>query len=193
MANTYAARPAVTRAIAWLSLIVVVSMTAPGVGSAAAQRNTAPVTQPILSPQDQVDIQQLVARYAFAYDSKGDACLTLADLFTADGEFIGQRGHAKGREALAAYCRGGKTPANGVSHFIMNHVIEPAPDGATGKQYLIVVNIGEDNRPGGEFSNTGGHYEDVYSRTPQGWRFKRREFIPIASPPRPTRAAPSRQ
>jgi hypothetical protein len=80
-----------------------------------------------------------------------------------------------------------------VSHFIMNHVIEPASDGATGKEYLVVVNIGEGNRPGGEFSNTGGPSEDVYARTPKGWRFKRREFIPIASTPRPTGTAPSRQ
>jgi hypothetical protein len=187
------AKSDIAKTTAWLPLLLVLGLITPGVRSAEAQGNTAPVSRPALSPQDQVDIQQLVARYAFAYDSKGDECLTLADLFTADGEFIGQRGHAKGREALAAYCRGGRKPANGVSHFIMNHVIEPAPDGATGKQYLIVVNVGEDDRPGGEFSNTGGHYEDVYARTAQGWRFKRREFIPIASAPRPTRATPSRQ
>jgi len=174
----------------WLVLTVVFGLTAPGAPPAQAQGDKASARRP-LSAQDQVDIQQLVARYAYAYDTKNNNCLPYADLFTADGEFFGMRGHAKGREALAEYCRGGQKPANGVSHFIMNHVIEPAADGATGKQYLVVVNIGEGDRPGGEFSNTGGHYEDVYARTAQGWRFKRREFIPIASSPRPTPAAPS--
>ena len=50
-----------------------------------------------------------------------------------------------------------------------------------GKQYNIVVNIGGPSG-GGEFSNVGGHYEDVYVKTPQGWKFKRREFIQIKVP-----------
>src|SRR5262249_55184301 len=99
--------------------------------------------------------------------------------------FVGQRGRAQGREALAAYCRGGRKPAIGVSHFIMNPVIDVTRDGVTGRQYLIVANIGENNQPGGEFSTTGGHYEDVYAKTTDGWRFKRRAFVPIKSAQRP--------
>src|SRR5262249_36022049 len=42
-------------------------------------------------------------------------------------------------------------------------VVEPAPGGgATGKTI---------SGPG------GGHYEDVYVKTPQGWRFKARSYI----------------
>lgn len=138
----------------------------------------------VLTAQDRIDIQQLIARYAFAYDSGADNCFAFADLFTPDGEFVGQRGHAQGRAALAAYCRGGRKPAIGVSHFIVNPVIDVTSGGVTGKQYLIVANIGENNQPGGEFSTTGGHYEDVYAKTTDGWRFKRREFIPIKLAPR---------
>jgi len=140
--------------------------------------------QTVLTPQDRIDIQQLVARYAFAYDSGADDCKAFASLFTSDGEFTGQRGHAQGRDALAAYCRGGRKPTIGISHFIMNPVIDVTSEGVTGKQYLIVANIGENNQPGGEFSTTGGHYEDVYAKTADGWRFKRREFIPLKSAPR---------
>src|SRR5262249_11885952 len=86
-----------------------------------------------LTPQDRIDIQQLIARYAFAYDSGADNCFAFADLFTPDGEFVGQRGRAQGREALAAYCRGGRKPAIGVSHFIMNPVIDVTRDGVTGR------------------------------------------------------------
>ena len=66
----------------------------------------------------------------------------------------------------------------------MNPVIDVTPDGVTGKQYLIVANIGENNQPGGEFSTTGGHYEDAYAKTSNGWRFRRRELIPINAAPR---------
>jgi uncharacterized protein (TIGR02246 family) len=149
-----------------------------------AQQAKASSAQMALTAQDRIDIQQLVARYAFAYDSGAENCMAFADLFTSDGEFIGQRGHAQGREALAAYCRGGHKPTIGISHFIVNQVIDVTNEGITGKQYLIVANIGENNQPGGEFSTTGGHYEDVYAKTADGWRFKRREFIPIKSAPR---------
>src|SRR4029077_16148802 len=86
--------------------------------------------------------------------------------------------------------------------YIMNHVIEPTPDGAIGKAYLIELNwdiapaqatggrgagTGPTNgwdivgRKAGELARTGGHYEDVYVKTPVGWRFKKRDFIPWAS------------
>jgi hypothetical protein len=40
----------------------------------------------------------------------------------------------------------------------------------------VLVNIGEGGKPGGEWSNTGGHYEDVYVRTAEGWRINSRNF-----------------
>jgi hypothetical protein len=138
-----------------------------------------------LAPEDYLDIQQLVARYAYALDSGADNGYAYADLFAPDGEFVATNGSTTGRDALAKLGQlgfvSGHKPTFGVSHFIMNHVIEPAPGGATGKEYLVLVNIGEDGKPGGEFSNVGGHYEDVYVKTSDGWRFKRREFIPIKS------------
>jgi hypothetical protein len=146
-----------------------------------------------LTPQDHLDIQQLVARYAYALDTGADNGNAYADLFTADGEFVMPAGPIHGHEALATFGRSGfidgHKPANGVSHFIMNHVIEPAAGGATGKEYVVLVNIGEGGKPGGEFSNIGGHYEDMYVKTAQGWKFKRREFIPMKSERRAPGAA----
>ena len=157
------------------------------VAALSAQRATPPA--PALSADDQLEIKQLVSRYAYALDTGADNGLAYADLFAADGEFVGSRGTTRGREALAELGRlgfvDGRKPANGVAHFIMNHVITPAPGGATGTQYMVLVNIGENAQPGGNFSNVGGHYEDQYVKTPQGWRFKRRQFIPSASAPRP--------
>jgi hypothetical protein len=136
-----------------------------------------------LTPQDYLEIQQLVARYAYAMDTGADNGNAYADLFAADGEFVLGSESTRGREALVALGRSGfvdgHKPANGVSHFILNHVIEPAAGGATGKEYVVLVNIGEGGKAGGEWSNTGGHYEDMYVKTAQGWKFKRREYIPM--------------
>ena len=57
--------------------------------------------------------------------------------------------------------------------------IEATTDGAVGKQYLVAVDIGESGQPSSIF--LGGHYEDVYAKTPEGWRFNTRTFIASAT------------
>jgi hypothetical protein len=177
-------------------LAMMLLMTVAPLGIARAQGLARSASATTLTPQDYLEIQQLVARYAYALDTGADNGNAYADLFAPDGEFILPTGSTKGRDALAAFGRSGfvdgHKPAHGVSHFIMNHVIEPSSQGASGKAYVVLVRIGEGDKPGGEFSDVGGHYEDAYVKTPQGWRFKRREFIPMKSERRPTPAVPAR-
>ena len=133
------------------ALIAVLAIALAAGGHAHAQKKA---TGPVLTPQDYLDIQQLVARYAHAMDTGADNGNAYADLFAADGEFVGPAGPpTRGHDALAALGRtgfvDGHKPALGVSHFVMNHVIEPAAGGATGKAYVVLVNIGEGGKPGG--------------------------------------------
>lgn len=138
-----------------------------------------------LTARDRIEINQLAARYAFALDTRANDGMAFAELFAPDGEFVGVRGSAKGTDQLAELARSGiitaKKPDVGVSHFGMNHVVEPAAGGAVGKEYLVMVDIAEGGKPGGDFSSIGGHYEDAYVKTATGWRFKRRQFIPMKS------------
>jgi hypothetical protein len=106
-----------------------------------------------------------------------------ADLFTADGVFINQDGRHEGRaelERLGGSRRARPTPLN-TAHYITNHVIEPVPGGgARGQQYLVVLTIGEEGPVHGPRASSirlGGQYRDEYEKTPQGWRFKSRQFI----------------
>ncbi len=162
-----------------------------------------------LTPMDYIEIRQLVNRYPFALDTGSSNGYDYADLFAADGEFM--RPYAKGREQLAALARGPRQGPNNTVHYVMNHVIEPTADGAIGKAYLIELNwdiapaqaaggrgagTGPTNgwdivgRKAGELARTGGHYEDVYIKTPVGWRFKKRDFIPSTSGADPAPPAP---
>jgi hypothetical protein len=166
-----------------------------------------------LTPMDYIEIRQLVNRYAFALDTGSSNGYDYADLFAADGEFM--RPYAKGREPLAALARGARLGPDNTVHYIMNHVIEPTPDGAIGKAYLIELNWdiapaqaaggagrgagnGQANgwdlvgRKAGELARSGGHFEDVYIKTPVGWRFKKRDFIPSTSGADPAPPAPPR-
>jgi hypothetical protein len=137
-----------------------------------------------LTTQDYIDIQQLVARYAYAIDNCTNNGLDYADLYATDGWFGASRdGRAptnryQGRERLAAAARGNmktceEVPWKGITHMLVNHVILPSPEGATGKVYLVAVGL-DGNRNKVEAQ---GHYEDEYVKTPLGWRFKSRLHV----------------
>ena len=143
----------------------------------AQQRSTTSTKAFTLTALDYLEIQQLVARYAYALDSGADNGYMYANLFASDGAFLQRNGQGvTGRDALAALAVRTQKGPMVVFHFIMNHVIEPAPDGAIGKEYLAQLKIGEDGKAS-EVSGAG-HYDDVYVKTAEGWRFKRRQFLP---------------
>ena len=154
----------------------------------AQQKAAKPATETSsLTPLDYVEIRQLVARYAYAVDTGADNGYVYASLFAPAGVFLDRTGHAtSGREALAELARRNTRGPQSAFHFIMNHVIEPSPEGAIGKEYLVQLRIGDDDRPNDVFG--GGHYEDVYVKTTDGWRFKQRRFLPSQTPPRRQRA-----
>jgi hypothetical protein len=65
---------------------------------------------------------------------------------------------------------------DGISLSTVNLVIEPSPEGATGNSYLVypgVRRIGADL----DHSRQVGGYQDLYVRTQQGWRIKKRIHI----------------
>ena len=143
----------------------------PAPASTAGRSSSA--SGPRLRVEDYLEIQQLVSRYPYALDEDVDGGASYADLFTADAVFRQPR--TEGHEALARLAASAPHGPRYVRHFITNHVIDPTPDGATGKEYLVAIDIGENGAPSSVF--LGGHYEDVYAKTAQGWRFKTRSFI----------------
>ena len=148
----------------------------------AQQRETTTVARAsasTLTPLDYIEIQQLVRKSAWALDSGDNYGYAYADLFTPDGVFLGMNqgpdGRSyQGRDVLAALAR---TPAGGPTnqrHFTMNHVITPTADGATGRVYVVMLDVGIVGKPNAV--NHGGHYDDVYQKTTVGWRFKKRTY-----------------
>ena len=140
-----------------------------------------------LSVWDYLQIEQLVASYGHALDSgfgKGDNGDAYAGLYTKDGlAFL----NTKGYDALAALAREQPRGPNYVRHYLTHHVIEPSPEGAKGKAYLSVLDIGEHGKPSTVF--LGGHYEDTYVRTADGWRIKTRNLLPPKHGPQPIQAS----
>ena len=69
--------------------------------------------------------------------------------------------------------------------FIVNHIVDPAPGGATGRVYVVEADLPANGGTGGTLTSIGGIYEDVYSKTASGWRFKSRQFVPSKAAVRP--------
>jgi SnoaL-like domain len=149
-----------------------------------------------LTPMDYIEIQQLVRKYGWALDSGDNYGYAYADLYTPDGIFVGTNqgpnGRSyQGRDQLAALARGGPRGELYLSHLGMNHVITPTADGgATGRAYVAILAVGLVGRPNGV--SHGGHYDDVYTKTPVGWRFQKRTFYESKVDVRPEQAQPAR-
>jgi pimeloyl-ACP methyl ester carboxylesterase len=146
-----------------------------------------------LTDRDRVEIQELVARYARALSTC--AAKDYANLFTPDGVFVsddfrgakhrelyGKSGRLVGRAKLMElvetedFClsattnAAGRPASGGAARPAPTVAIEPSPEGARGTA---------------SFGN-GGHYEDVYVKTSDGWRFKSRTvFMPPLAPEQP--------
>ena len=162
-----------------------------GLAATAAAGAQAPraARAPSLTPQDYIEIQQLSARYAFDIDTCVNAGADFADLFTDDGEFsvsqqwgVAGNRKTKGRAALMdaaggdgkGGCKDPKTTMGyGISHIVVNHVITPTPEGATGKSYILAIGVGGDPT---RIERQGG-YDDIYIKTAGGWRIKSRIHV----------------
>jgi hypothetical protein len=172
----------VSNARSWLLITCAVVVLAASVN---AQKKSAPT----LTAQDYIDIQQLLNKYAFALDTCSNNGYDYADLYTPDGVFYWGINSRKsvGREELAEAAGGGKlgckrtksaTPENPIQgHMTVNAVIEPSPEGAIGKSYLVYP--GEQGIIAPDPTHRGhvGGYQDIYVKTDKGWRIKKRIHI----------------
>lgn len=120
---------------------------------------------PSLTDRDRADIQDLVTRYARALSSC--AAEEYADLFApGTGSFASSiRGEIVGRDKLVALVQS-------EPHCITTPPGRPAGNGPT----VVVTSSGEGVTGIADLGNAG-HYEDVYVKTPKGWRFQTRDVI----------------
>ena len=121
----------------WKYVIIVTLLAIPA-GWALRAQTSKPAT---LTTADYIEIQQLVARYSFAVDMHGGDGSAYAALFAPDGSLDTQ---AKGTAQLAEFAAQTNKDRSGPAfarHFVTNVVIKPAPEGATGRSYLVTLDI----------------------------------------------------
>lgn len=169
-----------------LPLLLAISVSIGILEAAQAHRGEAKGSAQILTAQDHVEIQQLVARYSHALDNAADNGNMFAALFTPDGVLIAEDGKTyTGRANLAEYAR--RTTGAGVGslnarHFSFKAIVVPSPSGATGKTLVTLATIGRAGQPATAVN--GGQYWDEFVKTPDGWRMKKRTFVQAPPAPR---------
>jgi hypothetical protein len=159
--------------------VLLAALTLPQAGSAQEPME--------LTAMDYIEIQQLIAKYAVAIDTCSNNGYDYADLYTEDGAFVPMVGGQSippisGRDRLAEISGGGSNNCEnvpwieqGVRHIYTNHIITPTADGATGTVDMLMIGLdGDPNKIAYD-----GHYEDIYVKTDEGWRFQRRTHFAL--------------
>ena len=118
-----------------------------------------------LTDRDRAEIQDLVSHYASALGSC--AAEEFADLFApVTGSFAsGFRGEIVGHDKLVALVQ--SEP----------HCATTTPGRPAGKGPVVVITESAEGVIGVADLGAAGHYEDVYVKTPKGWRFQSRNVI----------------
>ena len=125
-----------------------------------------------LPSEDALAIQQLYARYNHAIDAgKGDAW---SACFTPDGTFSSATGNFAGAEQLAGF---GTAFAQRLKarHWTNNLVIEPTPGGASGTCYLMLLRLGDAEKPTSIL--TTAIYTDTLTKSAGEWKFATRTVV----------------
>lgn len=127
---------------------------------------------PDLATDDLIAIQQLYARYNHAIDSgKGDAW---AACFTPEGTFSSPTGNFAGTQQLAEFGTAFHERLK-ARHWTNNLVIEAADGGASGSCYLMLLRLGNAEKPTSIL--TTAIYKDALSKSDGAWKFVSREVI----------------
>ncbi|MBA3303792.1 MAG: nuclear transport factor 2 family protein [Acidimicrobiia bacterium] len=123
---------------------------------------------------DRLEIDDLLTRYAVAIDTKDWGLL--ATCFTPDARIdYSSVGGAKGsypevakwlEETLALFPM--------TQHFVNNRHVTLDGDAATGRSYFYNPMGSPDGKGGLKLFFVGGYYNDVFSRTADGWRIVER-------------------
>src|SRR5437764_6663580 len=93
----------------------------------------------MLTKNDYTEIHELYARYAYAYDSGNKEMY--GGVFTPDGVFMVGDRTLTGPKEIATLINGPVRERPKIFHFTTNVLIAPAPEGAKGSCYVVLMDL----------------------------------------------------
>ena len=126
-----------------------------------------------MDPADRQAIHDLIADYCYSFDAADHDAF--AELFSDDAVFGRAGSEVEGKEAIRELIRTRwieeSTPRR---HMVSNiRLSEPEPDGTVRGKAMFLVAIATTGESRARILATGW-YDDVYVRTPEGWKFAHR-------------------
>ena len=167
--------------IGWTVCILAMGLWLPDVSARQGQATTA------LNEQARIELQQLAGRYARALGSC--SADEYAALFVMPGGYFasGTSGKVQGHKMLADLVLGQAhcikdTAIGGGPRNTSSGAAVPAANGrgGGGNGPVLTIETSEAGVTGRSVLRDHGHYEDVYIKTAQGWRFQSRTHLSAA-------------
>jgi len=124
-------------------------------------------------------IRRLTYEYAMAVDTM--QLDSLIALFVADAVFDPGPGGVpvmNNRDEIREFFNATFEGSNNLFHLTSNHIIDVNGDTASGTVYYAASGVTSD----GASFGANGYYGDTYVRTPDGWKFQRREAAALLDP-----------
>jgi ketosteroid isomerase-like protein len=139
------------------------------------------LTRPDSRTADLLDIQRASSVYARGLDrfDPQEALSAFTDDAVWDATAVGLE-RLEGREAILGFFERDAAAIADQFHIITNHVIDLDEDGATARGTNYVFSEGHTNS-GASFKAIALN-EDVYRRTPDGWRIAERRISALTPP-----------
>ena len=166
------------RGLRAMTAMVVLAL-ALGAGWASAQEKSSQGVK-ALSGQDYFEIQQLISKYGQGSDLR-DAEMWLS-IWTPDAVFqIGTGKPMVGTKDLTDFRMSSfksRPPGAKPRHWNSSLVLTPTAEGANGRMYYVTY----ETSGKAPVLNNSGYYDDVWVRTPAGWRLKHR-VVNFDAPP----------
>jgi hypothetical protein len=135
-----------------------------------------PAMPALLNWDDERAIIAILLRYATAIDQRNwpllASCFT--DHVEADYAHIGRWA---GRDSFVEHMAKGHAKLGPTLHRITNCVVVSQLDGAAATSYVDALLMRQES--GKTFRQAHGWYEDQLVRNEQGWKIRRRRFIPV--------------
>ena len=128
------------------------------------------------------DITDVLVRYATGIDRRDWALFRTC--FTDDCEAdYGEVGRWRGVDAITEWMEQTHAPCGHTMHRITNSAFAPHGDDVAVRSYVDALIMGPDNQHG---VRAAGFYDDLFTRTDDGWRIAKRTFtMALAQPVTP--------
>ncbi len=130
-----------------------------------------------ISIEDRLAIEELVTEYAWLLDHR--RWDDVGTLFTDDAWLFIRGREIVGKDGLAQWAeyRAQKKSRRTQHQMTLLRLEQPEPNLIKGTAALVlhVAKTGGS----GTYVDLVGEYQDEYTRTPDGWRFRRRRLVPV--------------